>query len=59
MKPRMLNITISLPEPYIYGLNRLASRKVIESRSHGIREAIKLLFSSEPNFNGNISGEHD
>ena len=55
----MLNITISLPEPYIYGLNRLASRKVIESRSHGIREAIKLLFSSEPNFNGNISGEHD
>ena len=47
----MVNITIALPHNYVNALNNLANRGIIETRSHGIREAIKLFFLEEPNFN--------
>lgn len=46
-KPKMRNITINIPEIYDENIQKLIKKKVIASRSEGIRTAIREFLQTE------------
>ncbi|MFW9971088.1 MAG: ribbon-helix-helix domain-containing protein [Candidatus Odinarchaeota archaeon] len=46
-KPRMVNITVNLPEIFDKNLQKLRMQKIISSRSEGIRIALRDFLHKE------------
>jgi metal-responsive CopG/Arc/MetJ family transcriptional regulator len=43
----MKNITINLPEDYIKVIDKLIKKKIIPSRSEGVRNALRLYLEKD------------
>jgi len=46
-RPKMINITINLPEIYDENIQKLIKKKILPSRSEGIRIALREFLHNE------------
>jgi Arc/MetJ-type ribon-helix-helix transcriptional regulator len=47
IKPKMVNITINLPEIYDVNIQKLIKKKIVPSRSEAIRMALREFLHNE------------